>query len=183
MLGRMTTHDSDDESNGFNSGDDHVHLQCMHVGSINKISDPCLIDVQIESKSIQMEIDCGSSVSVMAKRQYFRTFSNPLRKCIKQLVVVNGAKLNIEGETEVLVKVGQRTELLKLLILNCDYNFIPLFGRSWLDVYFPNWRSSFTNSLMINKLNENKSTLIVDELKHKYANIFVKDFSNPIIGF
>ncbi|XP_062551470.1 uncharacterized protein LOC134216627 [Armigeres subalbatus] len=51
-----------------------------------------------------MEVDCGSAVSVINREQYLNQFDKPLQKCTKQLIVVNGAKLKIEGE--VLITIG-----------------------------------------------------------------------------
>ncbi|XP_038108686.1 uncharacterized protein DDB_G0287625-like isoform X1 [Culex quinquefasciatus] len=103
MMGRLTTagdmagSDSDDSYSEWNSGE----LQCMCVESINKISEPCLMNVKLDDILVSMEVDCGSTVTVMGKSQYFTLFDKPLKQCDKQLLVVNGNKLEIEGETDV----------------------------------------------------------------------------------
>ena len=98
LLDRMNTRDSDSDSDM-----DQGNYACNLVTFINRISNPCLVDVTIEQKVIKMEIDCGSSVTVMNKTCYYSHFNNELKKCSKHLIVVNGAKLLIEGETSVLV--------------------------------------------------------------------------------
>lgn len=64
-LDRLRTRDWDSDD------DDSGDVQCMHVVSINKISDPCLLTVFIENQPVQLEIDSGSSVSVMGKDLFF----------------------------------------------------------------------------------------------------------------
>lgn len=181
LMSRMTTNDvdSDDDDDDNESGE----LSCMLVSSLNKISEPCLIDVVIEGNSITMEIDCGSAVSVMSQAQYFSHFDKPLQCCTKQLIVVNGSKLKIEGEVKVKVKYQGREEYLKLLVLNGDNSFIPLLGRPWLDKFFPSWRQYFSKLSTVNKVTEYDKAKMVSEIKQKYSNVFTKDFSSPIVGF
>lgn len=65
--GRMNEETSDAESySEWNQGE----LLCMSVESINKISEPCLINVMIDEVFVQMEVDCGSTVTVMGKIQF-----------------------------------------------------------------------------------------------------------------
>ncbi|XP_055619950.1 uncharacterized protein LOC129764660 [Toxorhynchites rutilus septentrionalis] len=94
LLGKMTTTDSDDDFEEWNPGE----LECMHIGSVNKISEPCLINVLIENIIIKMEVDCGSTVTVMGKNKYYNIFRKPLNNSNKQLQAVNGYKLKVEGE-------------------------------------------------------------------------------------
>lgn len=177
LLSRMRTTDSDDEIS--DTGD----LQCMLVSSINKISSPCLIQVEVEGKYLEMEVDCGSSVSVMSKNQYFAIFDKPLLSYSNELIVVNGAKLKIAGKAMVSVKFKGKEEMMSLLILDCENTFYPLFGRTWLDVFYRDWRYFFSDTVAVNNLHSKPSEYAVDELKHKYSNVFEKNFSMPIVGF
>ncbi|XP_058840785.1 uncharacterized protein LOC131696252 [Topomyia yanbarensis] len=126
LFHRMRTETDSNDEKDF-SGE----LQCMHVSSINNISNPCLIEMEVEGKPLTMEVDCGSSVTVIGKEQYLSSFSIPLLNSSKQLIVVNGAKLKIEGEANVKVKLREKEAILKLLVLNCTNAFIPLLGRPW----------------------------------------------------
>lgn len=155
----------------------------MLVASINKISNPCLVNVVIEGKCLEMEIDCGASVSVMSKRRYLSKFDNPLHSYSEPLMVVNGSKLKIEGEATVSVKFNGKEALMQLLVLDCENDFYPLLGRTWLDIFYPDWRQFFTNSLQINSINDESRRIAVDEFKNRFANVFTKDFSSPIKGY
>lgn len=174
LLSRMRTEESDSDADDRDSGD----LTCMMVSSINRISDPCLVELMVEGKMLQMEVDCGSSVSVIGKDHYFSMFSKPL-----QLIVVNGEKLKIEGEAIVSVKFNGTEAKLNLLVLNTSHKFIPLFGRTWLDVFFSKWRHFFSSTLTINNMIESNNNAEVENIKRVYKDVFIKDFSTPIKGF
>lgn len=179
LLNRMSTHSDSDSDDGSDAGS----VACMLVSSINKISDPCLVELTIEGKHLKMEVDCGSSVSVISKAQYYLNFSNPLKEYGKQLIVVNGEKLRIEGEANVFVRLNGIEAHLQLLVLDCTNNFIPLMGRTWLDLFYSDWRRFFSNSVSVNNLMlDNKDNRSL-EIQEKFGNVFVKDFSTPIRGF
>lgn len=59
LFERMRTEDTDSDDS------DEGNLECMNITSINKISEPCIVYVQVEDKTLEMEVDCGSSVSVI----------------------------------------------------------------------------------------------------------------------
>lgn len=46
--------------------DDSGELECMHISSINKINDLCFLNVSIENNPVQMEIESGSSVTIVS---------------------------------------------------------------------------------------------------------------------
>ena len=112
----------------------------MNVMSLNIINKPCLVNVTIEGVKLQMEVDCGASVSVMCKKQYFSRFPNVLKKSSDKLVVVNVTELQLLGEIDVIMEYKDEIVKLNLLVIDCIKDFYPLFGRSWLDVFVPNWR-------------------------------------------
>ncbi|XP_062557872.1 uncharacterized protein K02A2.6-like [Armigeres subalbatus] len=178
LLERMRTRD-DEEAEDSDSG----NLECMMVASINKINNPCLVQVEIDGKCLKMEVDCGASVSVISKRQYLSKFENPLRKYSEPLMVVNGNKLKIEGEAMVSVNFNGKEKLMQLLVLDCDNDFHPLLGRTWLDIFYPDWRQFFTNCLQIHSIKDESGEAAVNELKNKFGNVFKKNFSSPIKGF
>lgn len=110
-------------------------------------------------------------------------FDNPLRIYSESLMVVNGNKLKIEGEATVFVKFNGKEALMQLLVLDCDNDFYLLFGRTWLDMFYPNWRQFFTTSLKINNIDEDSGKIAVDKLKNRFKNVFTKKISTPIDGF
>ncbi|XP_055599178.1 uncharacterized protein K02A2.6-like [Uranotaenia lowii] len=175
MRPRVSDSDSDDSDTGS--------FQCMHLDSINGISDPCLLSVKIEGKFVQMEVDCGSSVTVMGINQFTALFDKKLKQIDKNLIVVNGSKLRIAGEAKVMVSFKNIETKLKIIVLDCSHSFIPLLGRNWLDIFYSDWRNFFTNSSLIQKVNLCSSDEVIKDVKQKFSNVFNKDFSSPIVGY
>lgn len=67
LVNRMQT---ETDSENEDDGETNV-IECMHVSTVGKISDPCLVNVKIDDVLFEMEVDCGSSVSVMGKKTIF----------------------------------------------------------------------------------------------------------------
>ncbi|XP_062703656.1 uncharacterized protein K02A2.6-like [Aedes albopictus] len=176
LFNKLKADDSESEDD-WDAGD----FECMNVTSSK--NNPCLIDVVVDGKNLQMEVDCGASVSVIGKNQFLDIFNKPLVQCERKLVVVNGDRLKIEGEANVLVEFRGTVKNLKILVLNSDYKFIPLMGRTWLDIFFPEWRNFFTNIGSINSLLMDKAETTVNEIKQTFSNVFIKDFTQPIRGY
>ncbi|XP_055620700.1 uncharacterized protein K02A2.6-like isoform X2 [Toxorhynchites rutilus septentrionalis] len=148
------------------SGDESDGMECLMISSVNRLHEPCLIKVKVQNCLLEMEIDSGSAVSVISEancRRYFKGI--PMCSSSRQLVVVDGARLKILGEIYVQVELNGRVAQQKLVVLKCSNIFVPLIGRSWLDCFFPGWRSCFTNTALVNSLNEKT------------------DFSEPIVGY
>ncbi|XP_062711311.1 uncharacterized protein LOC134289470 [Aedes albopictus] len=160
-------------------GSDSVELECMHVSSIEK-SDPCLLNVSIEDNPVQMEVDSGSSVTVMDKNSFNSKFDIPLLKSSKQLVVVNGSRLQVSGEVEVNVQHNDKIAKLNLLVIDCDYQFIPLLGRPWLDEFCPNWRNFFGDLMPVNNILKNQSKALVADTNPNLYDIVVKNSTKAV---
>ncbi|XP_065078720.1 uncharacterized protein K02A2.6-like [Ochlerotatus camptorhynchus] len=141
-------------------------MECMMISAVKSINEPCMIKANVQNCVLQMEIDSGSAVSVISEtdcRKFFHRI--PMANTSRHLVVVDGARLKVLGEISVQVKLNGLANQEKLVVLQGNSNFVPLIGRSWLDRFFPGWRSGFTNALLVNNLNE------------------TNDFSEPIVGY
>ncbi|XP_062701474.1 uncharacterized protein LOC134285192 [Aedes albopictus] len=163
-------------------GSDSVELECMHVSSFEK-SDPCLLNVSIEDNPVQMEVDSGSSVTVMDKNSFNSKFDIPLLKSSKQLVVVNGSRLKVSGEVEVKVEHNNKIAKLNLLVIDCDYQFIPLLGRPWLDEFCPNWRIFFGDLMPVNNILKNQSKTLIADTNPNFSDIVVKISTKTVKHF
>ncbi|XP_062709347.1 uncharacterized protein K02A2.6-like [Aedes albopictus] len=148
------------------SGEETDGMECLMISTVNKINEPCMIKAKVQNCMLKMEIDSGSAVSVISEadcRKFFNAI--PIRSSSRQLIVVDGARLRITGEISIQVELNGSIAKQKLVVLQCSNSFVPLIGRSWLDCFFPGWRSGFTSTAMVNSLNEKK------------------DFSEPIVGY
>ncbi|XP_038116829.1 uncharacterized protein LOC119769020 [Culex quinquefasciatus] len=100
-----------------------------------------------------MEVDCGAAVSVINSVVYEKKFKHiPLMKCDRKLAVINGSRLNVEGQISVEVVFNGIRSNVKLIVLRCSSVFAPLLGRDWLDVFTPRWRDAFGISAGIKQL-------------------------------
>lgn len=89
--------------------------------------------------------------------------------------------------------------MCKLVVINSTRTFVPLIGRSWLDVLFPDWRKNFisakqimlvqneldTNDIDNNGITENKEKMMeyVQKLDKKYPKVFSSKNQCPIKDF
>lgn len=134
-----------------------------------------------------MEIDCGSAVSVMGIQSFLELLNLPLRKSNRRLVVVDGGKLKICGETEVTVCIRNIEMKVALVVIDNsgskDHQFTPLLGREWLDVFFPEWRYTFRNVIGVHNVLTFDKDLCLSDIQSRFHNVFKKDFSLPIVGY
>lgn len=137
-----------------NSDDEDEDYSCMMIAS-RQVSKPCMVKVFVEGIMLDMEIDCGAAVTVISLAVYRAHFKHiKTTKCTSRLVVVDGQQLSIFGEILVKVTANQVEQHMRLIKLDCAKQFVPLFGRNWLDVFYPNWRKSFGNSEGINAISK-----------------------------
>ena len=91
------------------------------------------VDIQIGSKSIKMEIDTGSGVSIVSENIYENNFSDfPLKQTEIKLKSYSGQKIEIVGQCEVPVKYGTAEQKILPLIV-VKGNGPSLLGRNWLE--------------------------------------------------
>lgn len=111
-------------------------LPCLMISAVNKISEPCYVDLQIDNKRLTMEVDCGSAESVISEHSFLRNFTNlSVKSYNKRLVVIDGKKLKVLGKVEVSVQLGDISGKLYIIILRSENDFVPLMGRTWLDIF------------------------------------------------
>lgn len=160
---------------------------CMKISSVKWMNEPCFLEPTVDHTKLRMEVDCGSAVSVIDEQDFRTNFSHlRLEPYNNKLIVVDGANLEVLGCISVSVFVNGISEHnLELVILKNSKNrrrIIPLFGRKWLDVFFPAWRRTFSSG-MVNMVSGSAIENTVEEVKCKFGHIFNKTFLDPIVGF
>ncbi|XP_062710511.1 uncharacterized protein K02A2.6-like isoform X1 [Aedes albopictus] len=170
--------DSDDEDS-----------PCMMIAARSKVNEPCYTEAIVQGRRMTLEVDCGSAESVISEALYTRYFSKfPIEQSRKRLYVIDGNRLSILGKVKVSVQLNGLVEDLYLIVLQCDKDFVPLMGRSWLDVFFSGWRNAFAGPVVTNQF---VNALTVDgaredavaDVKRKFPTLFDKNLLNPIVGF
>ncbi|XP_062698553.1 uncharacterized protein K02A2.6-like isoform X1 [Aedes albopictus] len=164
---------------------DNSDIECLKIGAINHISEPCLVKAEVQGQEIVLEIDTGSAVTVISEMLYRKLFhSLPTTQCNKRLIVVNGSRLTVSGQLHVEVRLNGLRSSKKVIILRSSKDFTPLLGRDWLETFYPEWKTQFLNPAIINhlgidRLRENA----IGNIQQKFIKVFSKDFSEPIVGF
>lgn len=120
--------DEDTETLDFFS----IH-QCN--GSPNKI----WVHPFVNAKQIPMELDTGSSLSIMSMQDYCKMFNTKptLQTSNTVLKTYTGEQVRPLGFAEVLVKIDKVEKKLPLCIVPKGSN--PLFGRNWLQNFQLQW--------------------------------------------
>ena len=83
-------------------------LQLFHIGHKQSKIKPLLCTLTIEGKPVEMEIDTGADVSIMAERTYQQLFSHkPLQPSTVRLTTYTQSPIQVKGQLPVQVYYGQ----------------------------------------------------------------------------
>ncbi|XP_055537917.1 uncharacterized protein LOC129725767 [Wyeomyia smithii] len=156
------------KSHADSESEEDESMKCMLISSINKINEPCYVEATIEKKRLTMEVDCGSAETDISEDLFLRNFENvTVEGCNKKLVVIDGKKLKVLGKAKVDVRLGSSTKHLYMIILRCENDFIPLMGRTWLDVFYYGWRNTFSRPIIQQKqVNTLKDDNVIEVIKN-----------------
>ncbi|XP_043238896.1 uncharacterized protein K02A2.6-like isoform X2 [Amphibalanus amphitrite] len=108
---------------------------------------PILLDVTLNGKQVQMELDTGASVSVCSYgrfKELWPTGDRLLRPTDILLRTFSGEKLVVRGE--VILDVGYQGSTYQLPLVILEGRGPLLFGRNWLHQIRLNWQSICTVS-------------------------------------
>lgn len=159
--------------NKSDTDDEDIH--CMMVSARSKTNAPCYVEAMIDKKRLSMEVDCGSAESVVSESLFLRNFRKcHLEKCNRKLYVIDGNRLNILGKAKVSVELNGILSDQYLIVLQGANDFVPLMGRSWLDVFFEGWRRTFVDPIMpIHRINAVMEDVtreeVINDVKHIFA--------------
>ncbi|XP_028418795.1 uncharacterized protein K02A2.6-like [Dendronephthya gigantea] len=97
------------------------------------------VKVSINTYPIEMELDTGSSVSLIPEKLFESKFkeSMPLKRSSVTLRTFTGERVPVLGEAE--VQVGYESQRMKLPLLVVKGEGPPLLGRNWLAKLRLNW--------------------------------------------
>ena len=129
-------------------------------------TDPVTIMVRIEDSLVQMEIDTGTSVSLINQQTYDTLWSNKnntpdLEECTDVFKTYTGEYVPVLGEINVNVIVNDQQMILPLYL--APGKGPNLLGRSWLGQLRYNWKD-------IHAFQRSKKTeLDCQAVKHRLA--------------
>lgn len=143
---------------------------------------PTFIEVNVNKISLKMEVDTGACQTVMSecdKNKYFP--KEIIQHYRSSLTVVTGDPVIISGYINVTLLKGTERHYVKIVIIKTKRKFMPLVGRTWLDILYPGWRTFFLTgtenvSFIDNKLNAMVPNPTFD--KEKFVQGLVADYPN-----
>ena len=124
---------------------------------------PYTVNIEVEAKSIPMELDTGASLTLVSEETYRSHWSDKLlRETKTELYTYSGESISVLGTIDVLVRYGGQESSLPLLVVSGDGPI--LLGRNWLEKIKLNWYNIFWL---------HNATL--SELLDKYKRVFGSD--------
>ena len=165
------------------SGSDEDELfSIFSVGSVK--TDPYKVNVRVNGKEIEMDIDTGASVTVFNEDTY-RSLKQKaeLSKVKGQLRTYLGQPLPVLGKAEVSVQL-QDEEPVQLTVTVVAHNGPNLLGRDWLAKLKLDWKQIFAVSKdrTLEEILEENKEVFKDELgciASVKAKIYVEDNAVP----
>ena len=117
------------------------NIDTIHMNHVNRIS-PYMTSIVIENQPVTMEIDTGSSVSIMNKSDFQRlNIKKQVRPTDVVLSTYTKEKIRLWGVCTVDVQHGNQQTELDLYILDSTHQTVPLLGRPWMELLKLDWRS------------------------------------------
>ena len=156
---------------GVKSVDDSVN-EIFIIKSINgRLSNKIMITPEINGKSVQMELDTGSSVSLMSHKQFRNLFGNKVKLNDPESILktYSGETIEQVGIYRPTVSYNGHEAVLKLCVIKNDGP--ALFGRDWLNSIKVDWNHVF----LVNSVRQENSKITanrVQSILKKYPEVF-----------
>ncbi|XP_032240284.2 uncharacterized protein K02A2.6 [Nematostella vectensis] len=137
-------------------------IQCLHIFKCDTTSPPILVQVSVEGSPVSMELDTGSSVSIIPRNVYESTCKHLELKPAKVKLRTYGSEIIVPmGVVSANISYNDQCCEAKMYVV--DGPRVALFGRSWLRLFKLEWPSI--------KLVQGKNTALSD-LTEKYQDVF-----------
>lgn len=147
----------------------------------NKTDSRIKVQLEIQGIEMTMELDTGTSVSIISNRVYSESFSDiSLQKSDTMLKTYTGEPIKVLGTFNAKVKYENQQHNLPLLVVDGDGP--SLFGRNWLSSITLNWKSIRHLSTGLDGLLQKYKDIFKDELgtlKGVYAKLVIKPDATP----
>ena len=146
------------------SDTDSIPIKQLRGGSKSRSSHPITVQVQVNGKPIQMELDTGAAVSVISEQLHKKLFPDAkLRPAHALLRTYTGEPMAVTGEMIAQVQYQSQSCSLPLLVVGGEGP--PLFGRDWLKHVKLDWQTIGLTAL-------SGGVARVQDLLHKYPAVF-----------
>ena len=127
-------------------------------------SSPWLIELQLDTQPVTMEIDTGASMTILSSQTYRKLWKNGNRPTLRptnvKLRSYGGHPISVLGTISVSVKTKPEEQARTLQLLVVEGNGPNLLGRDWLVVLQLDWHQV------------HRMTSHVEELLSRYREVF-----------
>ena len=167
------------------SGDSEPELPMHTVGHAS--THPITVDLKINDKHVQMELDTGASVTIISEQIKDKLFPNtPLQRSSLKLKTYTGESLPVLGEMPVHVAYGDQQCSLTLTVVEGQGSC--LLGRDWLSKLRLDWKTIGSvrlqqGKVQLSNLLKKYDSVFKDGLgtmHHFKANLRVKAGTQPV---
>lgn len=156
----------------------------FNILSVTETKPPEIIELNINGVILQSEVYTGACLGVISSHDYFKNFSSlPLQTVKdKRFTVANGKECKVLGRINITLNGKYSTQAV---VIQSAKPFLPLVGRTWLDLISPDWRKLFSGSTSNSKLIcqvESDVERRISEIKRDFSCVF-EPSSEPIREF
>jgi hypothetical protein len=137
------------------------------VNKVHVSDPPYQIQLDVDGRSLNMELDTGASSSLISKAtldRHYDAVPRPKLSAGGKLTMYSGAQLQVEGEITVQVKHNNQVINLPLIVVSDDGP--TLLGRNWLKQLTLDWKKV----AQVNTISASNQQLT--ELVSKYEELF-----------
>lgn len=115
-----------------------------NIRSLNKLNGksvkPYIVEVQLDGKSLNMELDTGACISLVSQTTFSRLFPDKqLQPSTAHLSTYSGEEIVTVGEPDVSVSYKDQEAILPLVVVSGTGP--SLLGRNWLSTLRLDWKS------------------------------------------
>ncbi|XP_055634324.1 uncharacterized protein LOC129774585 [Toxorhynchites rutilus septentrionalis] len=144
----------------FGDFKDRAIRDALVIGTYDRQLQKRLFDEDIltaaKAEKLIVSQELSSDRTRFVNRDEEKRVSIVARKCSieeshKKLYVIDGNRLSILGKIRVSVRLNGFIRELYMVVLQVDKDFVPLMGRSWLDIFYSGWRNTFVRPLMLDQ--------------------------------
>lgn len=135
-----------------------------HIDVLNQVStkthQPYLVDLELDGKSLVMEVDTGACMSLVSEQTFNQLFpQKALKPTNTRLSTYSGQPITALGEIEVVVTYQAQQVKLPLMVVTGTGP--SLLGRNWLSTIRLNWKAigSISSYTSLTRLLEKYSTV------------------------
>ena len=132
-------------------------------------SKPIMVNVEADGQNLSMELDTGTSVSLISEKTYLSAWTEaerpPLHCSNKKLRTYTGESIPVMGEIRVNVRTTSSEPTVQLPLLVVEKKGCSLLGRDWLNQLRFNWHQIFSvSSAKLDGVLEKHRTVFGDDL-------------------